>query len=111
MSNEIASAIIAVVGTLAGAWWGGLISNKTSDRVATRQAYALLAAAFADELVILKTSTETETGSAFSLLQSSHKKHLQAYIELRAALRGDELKFIEARLERLYSRRLFPSSD
>lgn len=97
MANEITAAIIAVLGTLAGAGVGGLISSKAADRIATRQAYARLTAAFAEDLAILKTSTETEVGSAYEILRASHKKHLTAYIELRAVLRGDARKSIEHR--------------
>ena len=95
MVNETVAAIIAVIGTLAGAWWGGVISSKAADRVMTRQAYARLAAAFAEELVLLKTTTDAEIGYSFKLLQSSYRKHLVVYIELRASLCGDERSSIE----------------
>lgn len=83
---ELIGPVIGVVGTLAGAWLGGAISTKAADRVAVRQGYARLAAAFSEELARLKTSTEGDKAFAFELLRASYRKHLIAYIELKAIL-------------------------
>lgn len=86
MPIEVFTALIGVGGTVLGVWIGSRIQKNAADRVLSRQAFSKLVEAFSKELAILKTSTEDEMGSTAKLLQENHKKHLIAYLELRATL-------------------------
>ena len=86
MPSEIWAALIGVVGTLAGVWYGAWLSRKAARDLLIQQAKAEFAAAFTATLVNLASGQKQDQGQALGILQTDYPGHLAAYIKLRSVL-------------------------
>lgn len=96
MGNEVLAALVGVVGTLAGAWYGARLSRRAARDLLASQAKAEFAAAFTDTLFKLTGPAEEQgIGQAIHILQEDYPRHLVAYLRLRSILPKDHQEVVD----------------
>ena len=91
MPVEIWSALIGVVGAIAGVWLGARLSRRAAVDLLSRQAKAEFASAFTGTLLRLYAEPDnTGEGKLIQILQEDFPSHFGAYLKLRAVLPKNE---------------------
>ena len=97
MPTEIWAAIVGVVGTLLGVWYGSRVSSNTARHLVVQQAKAEFSSVFTETLVQLHAPVNEEgRGEALEILQNNFPAHLTAYLKLKAALPSSYSPGLEA---------------